>query len=47
MEIEVLPNETGAILHGLDFGKPLTESTFGDIYSTYLRWANIVSYKNC
>jgi len=42
MEIEVLPNKAGAILHGLDLGKPLTESAFEDIYSTYLRSANIV-----
>jgi len=42
MEIEVLPNKAGAVLHGLDLAKPLTDSAFGNIYATYLRWANII-----
>ena len=42
MEIEALPRKAGAVLHGLDLAKPLSDSAFGDIYATYLRWTNII-----
>lgn len=42
MEIEVLSNEAGAVLHGLDLAKSLSDSAFKDVYDTYLKFANIV-----
>lgn len=42
MEVEILSNKAGAVVHGLDLAKPLGDTEFADVYDAYLSWANIV-----
>ena len=42
VDVEVLPNRAGAIVHGADVGPMMSDSTFQDIYEAYLNWANVV-----
>ncbi len=42
MDIEILPNRSGAVLHGLDLSGMLSDSMFQDIYDVYLDRANII-----
>ena len=38
----MLSNQAGALIHGLDLSRPLSESVFQDIYTTHLLWANFI-----
>ena len=42
VEVEVLPNRAGAIVHGAELRRPVSDATFQDIYDAYLNWANVV-----
>jgi len=42
VDVDVLPNRAGAIVHGADVGPMMSDSTFQDIYEAYLNWANVV-----